>query len=131
MLVGNITLGNMTKNLTTGIRLSAPTRSLLSRRGVGVQRVFDIGLSALLLSAQCPLASTCIYVHTTGEKFSRSDLPCERATPPTAQETRPLGWSLCPIRAAFNGQKENDKRMCEPGRDPLAITDQVHGPDAS
>jgi len=74
---------------------------------IGIQRLFDIGLEAVKLSRHCPLALTCIYVHKTGKRFSRCDLPCESPAHHAAQDQRPLGWLLCPIRAAVCGQKEN------------------------
>ena len=82
-------------------------KEFLELRGIGVQRVFEVGLSALKLSVHCPLASTCIYLSRAEKKNSRVCLPCERAADAAAQDQRPVGWLLCPIRAAFIGQKEN------------------------
>lgn len=91
-----------------GIRFPGWIRSDPHISRVGIQRLFDIGLEAVKLSRQCPLAPTCIYVNTTGERPRRPCLPCESPATPTAQENRPQGWMLCPIRKAFTGQKENE-----------------------
>lgn len=96
------------KKYGTGIRISEMAKEFLDERGLGVQRAFEVGLSALKLSVQCPLASTCIYLNKTEKKISRSDLPCERGGAVDAQQERPIGWKLCPVRAAFIGQKYND-----------------------
>lgn len=94
------------KKFGSGIRISENQKEFLDTHGIGVQRVFNIGMHTLMLSVQCPLAPTCIYLTITDNRVVRSALPCESPAAGTAQK-RPVGWSLCPIRAAFIGQKEN------------------------
>ncbi len=92
------------KNKGRGIRVSESTDSFLSDHNVGTQRIFEIGLACFKLSVLCPLSHSCIYLARKSGKFSRHDLPCEKASSAssaTAQESRPIGWMLCPVRAAF------------------------------
>ena len=88
------------------IRPSEKQIAFLNEHHLNPKQVFTIGITTLQLSYNCPLSATCIYVSKTGETFDRVDLPCERAVINNAQESRPIGFTLCPVRAAFVPENE-------------------------
>lgn len=114
------------KKFGSGIRISENQKQFLREHGIGVQRVFNIGMSALRLSLHCPLSPTCIYLTTTETPVCRMALPCEASPHAPAQE-KPLGWMLCPIRAAFIGQKENLNSALIPSEQKGIIINEMCG----
>lgn len=93
------------KYLHSSLRVSFSQKEILNDIGIGVKRVFEVGLNALKLTAQRGTFPSCKYISRKGGESVRPAPLVEdtsRVDPTRSAQPEKECCSSCPIRLAFN-----------------------------
>lgn len=113
----------MVKNFDGHVRFSEAEKDLMVKAGLGVSRVWRVGLDTIRLWIQPNNVHPCVYLYNTGKNPAPPAAAPMQSPAPIAQG---CPCQACPIRAAFGhvphercGQKENERSG------PAAAADQI------
>jgi len=91
----------MTKDYSTSLRFGESQRVLMDDIGVGVTRVFALGIATLKMYIRASPYYTCNYISRTGEHAALPAVGSRSLEPPAAQGAC---CPACPMRAAFGAR---------------------------